>query len=307
MAKCGRPPIERSFNWNDLRFFLEVARSGSLSAAARAIRTDHATVGRRVMALEQAIGQTLFHRSPLGYMLTPDGEALVPIAEQIETGAMQAAARAGRPESGLSGSIRLTTPDGFGNHFLARHISTFATRYPRLTLELATIQQILSHSLREGDVAVTLSPPRRGQFVVSRLADYRLKLYGAATYLDRAPKIRSRADLGAHEFVGYVDDLIFARELDYLDEIISGLKARLQSTSLQAQVTATRMGQGLCVLPTYLAAPHPELVEVLPGEITLHRSYWMSCHVDLAQLPRVKALREFLVEVCDGEPHFTRP
>jgi DNA-binding transcriptional LysR family regulator len=299
--------IERAFNWNDLRFFLEVARSGSLSAAARAMRTDHATVGRRVMALEQAIAQTLFHRSPLGYMLTPDGEALVPLAEQIEARATEAAARAGRPQAGLAGSIRLTTPDGFGNHFLASHLPTFAGRYPRLSLELVTIQQILSHSLREGDLAVTLSPPKRGQFAVARLANYQLRIYGAASYLDRAPEIRNRADLMAHEFVGYVDDLIFAKELDYLDEVISGLKARLQSTSLYAQVTATRLGQGLCVLPTYIAAPHRDLVEVLPDEVTLQRSYWVSCHVDLVQLPRVKALRDFLVEACEAEPHFSKP
>ena len=307
MARYRRETIDRAYNWNDLKFFLEVARAGSLSAAARAMRTDHATVGRRVMALERAISQTLFHRSPLGYMLTPHGEALLGIAEQMEANALQAAALSGRPETGVSGSIRLTTPDGFGNHFLARHRHAFAARYPRLTLELATIQQILSHSLREGDVAVTLSPPRRGQFLVTRIADYRLKVYASAAYLDRAPAIARRGDLIKHEFVGYVDDLIFAKELDYLDEVIAGLKARLQSTSLFAQVTATRLGQGLCVLPTYLAAPFPELVAVLGDEITLYRSYWMSYHVDLAHLPRVKALREFLVETCEGEPHFTRP
>lgn len=299
--------MDSSFNWNDLRFFLEVARSGSLSGAARILRTDHATVGRRVMALEQALAQTLFHRSSLGYQLSAKGEALLPLAEQMEGRALDAAVSMGRPEQGLAGKVRLTTPEGFGNHFLARHLSAFAVEFPQLQLELVTIQQILSLSQREGDVVVTLSPPRKGQFQVHKLVDYTLRIYASPIYLEEAPPIRDREDLERHRFIGYVEGLIFAKELDYLDEVLPGLTAHLQSSSLFAQVTAVRAGLGLCVLPTYLAGADPYLVEVLPEEITLRRSYWLSAHEEIANLPRVRAVRGFIERIVGREATFSHP
>ena len=299
--------MDDSFNWNDLRYFLEVVRAGSLSGAARILRTDHATVGRRVMALEQALSQTLFHRSSLGYQLTAKGEALLPLAEQMEGRALDAAVRMGRPEQGLSGKVRLTTPEGFGNHFLARHLAAFALEFPLLQLELVTIQQILSLSQREGDVVVTLAPPRKGQFQTSKLVDYTLRIYASPTYLENAPPIRRREDLRKHPFIGYVEDLIFTKELDYLDEVMPGVTAHLQSSSLFAQVTAVRGGLGLCVLPIYLARGDRHVVEVLPDEITLQRSYWLSAHVELANLPRVRAVRGFIERIISREATFARP
>lgn len=299
--------MDSNFNWNDLRYFLEVARAGSLSGAARILRTDHATVGRRVMALEQALSQTLFHRSSLGYMLTSKGESLLPLAEQMEGRALDALVRMGRPEQGLAGKVRLTTPEGFGNYFLSRHLAAFATAFPLLQLELVTIQQILSLSQREGDVVVTLSPPRKGQFQTRKLVDYFLRIYTSPTYLAKAEPIKKRGDLQKHPFIGYVDDLIFAKELDYLGEILPSLRAHLQSSSLFAQVAAVRNGLGLCVLPTYIAGDDPHLVEVLPGEITLRRSYWLSAHDEIANLPRVRAARDFVERIVALEARFVAP
>ena len=295
------------FDWNDMRYFLEVARLGTLSSAARMLGTDHATVARRVMALEKALSQTLFHRSPLGYMLTPNGEALLPLAEEMEAQALEAMSRMGRPEHGLAGTVRMVTPEGFGNHFLSHHLDAFAAEFPRLQLELVTIQQILSLSQREGDIAVTLSPPRTGRFVVGKLTDYYLKLYANPSYLDRAETIARRRDLGSHAFIGYVDELIFAKELDYLGEVVSGLRAKLQCSSLFAQVVATRAGLGICVLPTYIGGPDDRLVEVLGGDLLLKRSYWVSAHEEMSNMPRIRAVWRFLERICRDEPHFRAP
>lgn len=293
------------FDWNDLRYFLEVARLGTLSAAARALATDHATVARRILALEKALAQTLFHRSPLGYMLTPNGEALLPLAEQMEARAAEAMARTGQPERGLSGTVRLVTPEGFGNHFLAHHLDAFAIAFPRLRLELVTIQQILSLSQREGDIAVTLSPPRTGRFAVAKLADYYLRLYASPSYLARSKPITRRGELRGHDFVGYVDGLIFARELDYLGEVLPGLRASLQCSSLYAQIVATRAGRGICVLPTYLGNPDPGLSRLLADDIEIKRSYWVSAHEEMSNQPRIKAVSGFLQQICRAEPHFS--
>lgn len=295
------------FDWDDLRFFVEVARQGTLSGAARTLGSDHATVSRRITALEQSLGATLFQRSPAGYSLTSAGATLLPHAEEAESATIKATEALERPRAGLSGKVRLATPDGFGNHFIARFLGELAATYPQLTLELVTVPQILSLSQREGDLTVNLAPPIRGRFRTEKLTDYDLRIYADRSYLDGAETIRTRQDLRAHRFIGYVDDLIFTRELDYLDEVLPGLKAPIQSSSLLAQVTAALRGDGLCVLPHFIAEQQPSLVPVLPGEVVLRRSYWMSAQEDLADLPRVRALRHFVRSCVDRYGSFLIP
>jgi len=286
--------MPRGFDWNDLRFFLAVAQVGTLTGAARRLGTDHATVSRRITALESAIGAKLFERTPQGYLLTLSGERLISHAEAMETEAIAATEGLGRPEAGITGTLRINTLEGFGTFFLAPRIGRFAAMHPRLKVELVMIQQIVALSRREGDVAIALAPPKESRFVTHRLTDYRLGLYAAPAYLARHPPITKRSDLEAHAFVGYVDDLVFTRGLDYLDDVTRGLKARLQSSSLVAQRTITEEGHGLCVLPHFMARGRPGLAAVLPGEVDLTRSYWLLTHGDVAESARVRAFVRFV-------------
>ena len=288
--------MRRGFDWNDLRFFLAVAKVGTLTGAARRLGTDHATVSRRISALEAAIGAKLFERTPQGYLPTLSGERLVVHAEAMEAEAIAATEGLGRPEAGITGTVRVNTLEGFGNAFLAPRIGRFAERHPRLRLELVMIQQIVALSRREGDVAIDIEPPKESRFVTTRLTDYRLGLYAAPAYLDRHPPIRERAALEAHAFVGYVDDLVFTRGLDYLDEVLPGLKARIQSSSLVAQRRIAEEGHGLCVLPHFMARGRPGLVPVLPETVRLTRSYWLFTHGDIADSARVRAVVRFVGE-----------
>lgn len=282
------------FDWNDLRYFLAVAQQGTLTGAARRLGTDHATVSRRVAALERAIGAKLFERAPQGYFLTLSGERLLGHAEAMEAQATAATEGLGRPEVGITGTVRINTLEGFGNFFLAPRIGRFAAKHPQLRLELVMIQQIVALSKREGDVAIGLAPPKETRFVTTRLADYELALYAAPGYLARHPPVRTRSDLTSHAFVGYVDDLVFTRGLDYLDEILPGLKARIQSSSLSTQLAITELGHGICVLPTFMAAGRPGLTPVLPEDVRLSRSYWLFTHRDLADTARVRTVMRFI-------------
>ena len=282
------------FNWNDVRFFLAVARSRTISLAGRRTGADHATVARRVAALEAALGLQLFERNPRGYNLTQHGEALLGMAGAMEAEAVRIEENAAGQQQGVTGAVRISTPEGFGNFFLASRIGALAAAHPRLAIEMITIQQIVALSRREADVAVTMAPPPTGSFVHEHLTDYRLFVYGSESYLASTPPIRSRDDLGDHPFIGYVDDLIFTRALNYLPEIRPQLRARLQNSSLQAQLSATASGFGLCVLPAYVACTVPELVAVLPGEISLRRSYWMVADADMAETAVVRLTLRFL-------------
>lgn len=281
------------FDWNDLRYFLEVARIGTLSGAARVLAVDHATIGRRINALERALGQVLFHRSLSGYALTPMGEDLLVHAEQMEALALRSSAAAGQPGAAMGGVVRLTTADGFGNFFLARHLQRFAALHPRLTLQLVPIQQIQPQSQREGDIAVTLTEGG-ARFASEQLTAYGLGLYASPAYLAEHGVPTRREDLRPHRLVGYIEDLLFSRELDYLDEVLPGLRAQVQCSSLLAQAEATQAGAGICVLPHYLVRRLPGLVPVLPEAIRLRRAYWLNLAPDAERVPRIRALADFL-------------
>lgn len=284
----------RPFNWNDVRFFLAVVRSRTISLAGRRTGTDHATVSRRIDALEAALGIKLFERNPRGYNLTPHGEGLLSMASSMEAAAVQIEEAAAGQQQGLTGAVRISTPEGFGNYFLASRIGALVTAHPQLSVEMITIQQILALSRREADIAITMTLPPTGNFAHELLTEYRLFIYGSKSYLASAPLIRSRDDLAGHPFIGYVDDLIFTRALNYLPEIRPHLRARIQNSSLQAQLSATVAGFGLCVLPDYVARTAPDLVAVLPDEIALTRSYWMVVDAEMAETALIRLTQRFL-------------
>lgn len=286
--------ISSGLDWSDLQFFHEVARAGTLSAAARRLRADHATVGRRIDALERAMGVKLFERHGRGYDLTRKGEQLLPVAEAM---ARQAAEADDAAAGGVGGTVRISTLEGFGTYFLVPRIGRLLADNPGLTLEWLTIQQIVALSRREADVTVTLQPPTSGRFVSERLADYRLLIYGTQAYLAGAPPLRTTADLARHAVTGYVDDLVFTRGLDYLGGLAGGtVSARLQNSSLAGQMAAAAAGIGLCVLPCYVARTCPALIPVLARDISLTRTYWMSVPADEAESARVRRVRAYVRE-----------
>jgi DNA-binding transcriptional LysR family regulator len=298
----------RSFDWDDLRYFLSVAQSGTVSAAARRLGVDHATIIRRVDALERAMDVKLFERTPRGYFLAANGERLLPLAEAIHEEARKIGREMLASSHSVGGIVRISTLEGFGNFFLAGRLPKFAQQYPNLVIELLTLQQIVALSRREADIAISLQPPETGRFFREKLTDYRLHVYGSRDYFERAGPVTSQEQLRDHVFCGYIDDLVFVRGLDYLGEVARGLRARLQSSSLHAQAEAAIAGYGLCVLPAYIASRHAELVPVLPEQIELRRTYWLVASADVAPSPRVQAIRRFIrAEVDANQALFLGP
>ncbi|MCQ8239293.1 LysR family transcriptional regulator [Rhizosaccharibacter radicis] len=307
-ANAAREDAVHGMDWSHLQFFAEVARTGTLSEAARRLRADHATVGRRIDALEQQLGVKLFERQPRGYGLTRHGERLLAVADAMAREAARAdEAFGGAGGPGLRGVVRLSTLEGFGNFFLVPRLEPLIGANPALEIEWLTIQQIVALSRREADIAVTLLPPPSGRYQSERLTDYRLMVYGARRYLDAHAPIRGVEDLRHHRFSGYIDDLVFTRGLDYLDELAGGtIRATLQNSSLAAQLSATLAGLCLCVLPLYVAASHPDLVPVLPDRLFLTRTYWMTVAGGVADTARIRHVRDFIRDTVSAHrPLFT--
>ena len=286
-------------DWDDLRVFLAVARRESLSAAGKALRIDPATVGRRISRLEDSLGARLFVKSPQGYALTETGARLVPRAEAAEA-ALRGLDEAGETPEGLTGQIRLGAPDGCANYLLPQVLAQMCDRHPGLEVQLVALPRVFNLSKREADMAIGVSRPEAGRLVVQKLTDYRLHLAASRHYLAAHPPIASRGDLKAHRLVGYIPDMIFDKELDYLAEL--GLAAPpLASNSVSVQLNFLRAGAGVGVVHDFALPAAPDLQRILPDDISLTRSFWLIRHADDARVPRLTRFAEDLVRLCRAE------
>ena len=286
-------------DWDDLRVFLAVARRESLSAAGKALRIDPATVGRRMSRLEDSLGARLFVKSPQGYALTETGARLVPRAEAAEA-ALRGLDEAAETPEGLTGQIRLGAPDGCANYLLPQVLAQMCDRHPGLEVQLVALPRVFNLSKREADMAIGVSRPEAGRLVVQKLTDYRLHLAASRHYLAAHPPIASRGDLKAHRLVGYIPDMIFDKELDYLAEL--GLVAPpLASNSVSVQLNFLRAGAGVGVVHDFALPAAPDLQRILPDDISLTRSFWLIRHADDARVPRLTRFAEDLVRLCRAE------
>jgi DNA-binding transcriptional LysR family regulator len=282
------------FDWNSLRSFLAIARTGRLTAAAARLQVDHMTLSRRIAALERSLKAKLFDRSPSGYMLTNAGQRLLPMAEQMEGLAVGVQDAVGGTAETVDGSVRIGSPEGFGSYFLAPRIGRLTERHPQLNVQLIAASAVFSLARRDADIAIAVSRPPAGRLIVSKLIEYDLALYAAPAYLDAHEGIGALDDLNRHRFVSYIGDLLNFPELDFLKDVAPEGSTALESSNLVAQLKATLAGAGLCVLPAFLAAEEPELKRVLPDQVRLTRSLWLIVHEDLKSLARIKAVLRFV-------------
>jgi DNA-binding transcriptional LysR family regulator len=286
-------------DWDDLRVFLAVARRESLSAAGKALRIDPATVGRRIARLEDSLGARLFVKSPQGYALTDAGARLVPRAEVAEAALRGLDETAETPE-GLTGQIRLGAPDGCANYLLPQVLAQMCDRHPGLEVQLVALPRVFNLSKREADMAIGVSRPEAGRLVVQKLTDYRLHLAASRSYLAAHAPITTRSDLKAHRLVGYIPDMIFDKELDYLAEL--GLAAPpLASNSVSVQLNFLRAGAGVGVVHDFALPAARDLQRILPDDVSLTRSFWLIRHADDARVPRLTRFAEDLVRLCRAE------
>ena len=286
-------------NWNDLKDFLVIARTGQLSRAAALQDVDATTMGRRLRRLEARIGATLFEQTREGQVLTEAGERMLAEVEAMEQAAARIAETA--PGSGPSGLLRVSLSEGFGTWFVAAHLREFTSAHPRLVVDLVATSGFLSPSKREADIAVTLSRPRAGPVIAGKLSDYALRLYASREYLEKAGTPQRPADLAAgHTLVGYIPELVYAPELRYLDDIDPGLAATVRSSSINAQHALLAAGTGIGVLPCFIGDLDPRLVPVLPAR-RIRRSFWLVMHKDTHNLAKVRAFRDWLTQLVGQE------
>ncbi len=281
-------------DWDDLRIFLAVARSESLSGAGKRLKIDAATVGRRIARLEEAMGARLFAKSPQGYALTEEGTRLLPHAERAET-ALDGAREALSGPEGLSGHIRIGAPDGCANYLLPQVLAAICDANPGLEVQIVALPRVFNLSKREADLAIAVSRPTAGRLTVQKLTDYHLHLAAHPDYLARAAPLISPQDLRHHRLVGYIPDMIHDKELDYLAELGAGTVA-LASNSVSVQLNWLRAGAGVGVVHDFARPAAPELVQVIPDQVALTRSFWLIRHADDGRVARLNRFADLLAQ-----------
>jgi len=285
------------YNWNDLRYFLELSRQGKLLRAAARLHVDHTTVSRRVSRLETQLDVRLFDKSPRGYQLTDAGLRLLPLAEQIETRSNQLYQDIAGKDARLSGTVRVSTPEALGSQVIARHVTEFRREHPDIEIELVAETRLTSLSKREADIAINFSRPQSGRLIARKLCDYRLRLFGSRDYLEANAPINCVDDLAQHEFVAYIDDLIEMPELRFFENTIKNARVVFRSTNVSAQYNAILDGIGLGLVHCFMAQNEPALQVVLADEISVERTYWLLVHEDLRHVARVDAVCKFLTRI----------
>ncbi|THD74694.1 LysR family transcriptional regulator [Thalassobius vesicularis] len=287
-------------NWDDLKVFLAVARAESLSGAGRGLKVDPATVGRRIGRLEEELGAPLFAKSPQGYALTDAGQRLMGHAERAEQ-AMGAAVEELAGQAGaLSGQIRIGAPDGCANYLLPQVCARIVQDNPDLEVQIVALPRVFNLSKREADMAIGVSPPNAGRLTVQKITDYKLHLAAHRDYLAQHPPIQSIDDLLGHPMIGYIPDMIFDKELDYLSE--SGVsRVSLASNSVSVQFNWVRQGSGIGIVHDFAIPSTTGLQKLLEDRISLTRSFYLIRHADDRRLDRMNRFAQSLAEGLRAE------
>lgn len=284
-------------NWDDLRVFLALADSGSLSATARKLGVDHSTVARRVAALEADLGVRLFDRLPRGYAPTAEGEEFAVLARRVEDGVLAVERHARGQPGEPAGVVRLSAPPAFSSSFLAPRLAGLRRTLPKLVVELVGDVRAVSLTRREADLALRLQRPEDDGLVARRIGAMGYGLYATRDYLDG----RDEADW---EFIGYDDSMDHVPQQRWLRQVAGRRPFVFRANDLMSLRAAAAAGVGIAAIPHFLGRMDAALIQAVPAAglpPPQPRELWLLVHGDLRRSARVRAVMDALVSIIAAE------
>lgn len=289
-------------NWNDLRVFLAIHRAGTLAGAAKQLKIDQTTVGRRLAALEEELGVRLFDRTPDGLSITHAGERMVAEAGDLDErfGAIEAAVRG--DDARAEGTVRIATSENLAVGFLLELLLGVREKHPAITLEVVTGTASVNLLRREADIAIRAAPrslPQQQNLIVRRLGDSGFALYATRGYLDAHPAVAIDEGLRGHDVVLYDDELAGTPPGKWIAETATAARCVLKVNSMIGAATAASTGTALALLPCFMTARFADLVRATAGNV-LAADLWLLVHPDLARTARIRAVVDHAVAAFEA-------
>jgi DNA-binding transcriptional LysR family regulator len=303
----GSKTVQDKIDWDDLRVFLQTARAGNLAGAARRLRVDYSTVSRRIVRLEAQLGCSIFERQPSGLRLNEAGERLLRHAEKVETAVVSLKEDLGGNDAAIAGPVRVATMEGIASLYLASRFARLQEKLPAITVELVTSAQTVYVNRREADLSLSFFKPQGHSLVSERIGRFRLRLYGSRAYLERRGQPSHVAELGDHDYVTYIADLIQVDCVRWLDDVIATPRVAFRSSSMIAQMSAAASGVGLVLLPEFAVVGRDDLLPVLADTVFTTRELWLNVHNDLQFAPRIRAVANYLKQTVQGDNSMQAP
>jgi DNA-binding transcriptional LysR family regulator len=293
-------PYQFRLSWDDLHLFLEMARAGTLTAAAIRLKLSQPTAGRRLRALESVVGRSLFERTASGFRLTEYGEAMLIHAERMEEGAIALEQHLVGTDRGLEGGIRISCPEWLGRIILAEPVARFVAVHAFVTVELVTDTGMLAPERRDADLAFRFHRFQDPEVAQRRLAQVRYGVFAARQYLDRAGHPSPGGDGDGHRLVVMDAAVESVEDVNWMRRRWPRARFSVRSNSREIQARACQLGAGLAVLPLVVGR-QLDLVHVEVNEEPPPREIWIGYHHELNRLARMRAMLEHLDQSLAGE------
>jgi DNA-binding transcriptional LysR family regulator len=281
--------LRGAWQWDDVRFFLAVARTGSLSAAARALGVGHVTVGRRITALEKRLGVTLLARTPDGFAATSAGEVVLRQCMAMENAALDLERVAAGRDLLAAGSVRVTTTEALGCQLVAPAVAALRQAHPDLQVDLILGVRSLDIARRDADLAVRFARPAAADLVCRKLGEVGFSLYASRRYLAQSGIPKRSRGLAGYDLITFTGAPAAASPF-FMGESLEGARIALRCNNPLIQLRAAASDIGIAELACFLGDTSPDLVRVWPREAPAHRTVWLIVHQDLRRSARIRAV-----------------
>ena len=283
--------------WDDLKHFLAVARTGSLTEAARALKASAATVGRHIEALETRLAARLFEHRSTGYVLTEIGQSILIRAEEAEAAVLDVEREGQGVDRRLSGKVRIASTEDISAMVLVPALPGFRIAHPGIEVEILGRTDLANLTRRDADLALRTVRPERGELLVRRIGAVDLAVYASRSYAQARGLGAGEVDFARVEIITWVEEMATLRGGPWLAERAAESPVTLRVNTTRLLFDACRAGLGLAILPCFGADAEPGLVCVIPPEQVLSIDAWVVMHRDLAKTARVRAAADFLVSL----------
>lgn len=293
-------------DWSDIRVFLATAEAGSLSGAARRLKTSQPTVGRRIAALEDALGAPLFIRSRKGLQITEHGEQILEHARRMDLEASSVELLSAGSQQGLTGKVVISVIESMGAGWLTGALLKFQRANPGITIEINIDKDSADILRREADIAVRMYQPRQLDLIAKKVGTMGYGLFGSEDYLAEFGAPRSTADLVEHAGVMPTESILqFIAKKGHVGEM-RYKQIAFQSNSMMSLAAATRAGYGISGHSFLLASQYPELKRVIPELTLFEMDFWLVTHPDLRKSARIRATWNYLTDLFRNNRDFIR-